>query len=647
MFDYGQLDVVVEKTSDATSGATRSYTWKIMYLTMLDVWQSQPDSGPNTGRELTVLPPASSNDPQTLYNLMAVTRRPYEYKGVYPVSFTLWHTGAYLVRITNNGIDIAGSPLTIQVSNAALDASASWAVGSGLQGGVAGQQLAVSVQAMDKHTPDVQTITTSAITTNFVPEIQQISIPYTGSGSGGGGWSFDLSFRGYTVSGIGLITDAAGAGIATAITTTAAAPYFGTVVVTGDPNSIDTATGYYQKWFVTFMDLTGPLPLMTSTQTGVTISKYRAGDAPYRRAIQVLMCNGMSLAPATTTFTIGAMTSTPVLASDTLTTVAQAWGQLGYGSVSITSPTATAATSLCLAANTVLFVSFDNAEGDVPPVVASDTTITISTNPSNGALSGIFPLWGTYTLGINGETTAAIPLSASADDLQTILGNLYSLRDIVVTKDVYGVPYQSDSSLGQVYKNPQTVFSVYTITFRSSCFDATGMVMGGFCATYTGDESLFTVDPSNVQYSASPYINQERPTISVRKNRKGYMGNARIGSFATTDLSALSMTLVPVNATAREGTEQLRSIGMTVKQMLHCTASGAGAPFSLVVVNDTIQVHSWFAAGDLQKALNPGTNLPSNDRYPLSPPSPHPLPSLLSTPSLFFFPFPPNPSPLC
>ena len=30
-----------------------------MYLTMLDVWQSQPDSGPSTGQQLTVLPPSS------------------------------------------------------------------------------------------------------------------------------------------------------------------------------------------------------------------------------------------------------------------------------------------------------------------------------------------------------------------------------------------------------------------------------------------------------------------------------------------------------------------------------------------------------------------------------------------------------------
>ena len=242
---------------------------------------------------------------------------------------------------------------------------------------------------------------------------------------------------------------------------------------------------------------------MTTTQTGVSISKYRTGDAPYRRTVQVLTCNGMALAPATTTFTLGSYTSTPVFAADTLASVALAWGQLGYGSVTVTSPTGTASTLCTTASPTVLFVSFDNAEGDVPPVTASNAAVSVSTNPANGALSGIFPLWGSYKLGINGETTAPVPLSASSDDLQvnyfpnssplitslpnlpdlpyplqrifvfkplsyllltmflhflsfflllspvyqqTILGNLYSLRDIVVTKDVYGVPYLADTS---------------------------------------------------------------------------------------------------------------------------------------------------------------------------------------------------------
>jgi len=55
---------------------------------------------------------------------------------------------------------------------------------------------------------------------------------------------------------------------------------------------------------------------------------------------------------------------------------------------------------------------------------------------------------------------------------------------------------------------------------------------------------------------------------------------------------------------------------MQVQQLLACSASGPGATFSLVVVNDTVPVHSWYTPSDLQKALNPGTGLPSNSSAP-------------------------------
>jgi hypothetical protein len=102
------------------------------------------------------------------------------------------------------------------------------------------------------------------------------------------------------------------------------------------------------------------------------------------------------------------------------------------------------ATTFCAAANTVLFVAFNDAAGDVPPATASAAAVAVSTDPSVGALSGIFPMWGTFTLAINGETTAPIAVSASADDVATALKALYSLRDVAVSRDVYGVPFMPD-----------------------------------------------------------------------------------------------------------------------------------------------------------------------------------------------------------
>jgi len=256
----GQLDVVVTKSSVAVAGGARTYTWDVQFLTMLNVWQSMPDTGPATGRQLSLVAPASSAEPLTLYQGMSITRAPAA-RGVYPMSFTLWRTGAYLVHIQrytplcphhtlcdtwtrtrltpllcfvldSNGVDIAGSPLTIQVANAPLDASASYAVsGAGLLGGVAGVQEAIVVQAQDTHAREVphttkqqllprpspiilprltlvpcvrclgqvQYVSTSAVVQPYVAETQYISISADPNQNG---WTFSLTFRGYTLTGV-------------------------------------------------------------------------------------------------------------------------------------------------------------------------------------------------------------------------------------------------------------------------------------------------------------------------------------------------------------------------------------------------------------------------------------------------------------
>ena len=185
---------------------------------------------------------------------------------------------------------------------------------------------------------------------------------------------------------------------------------------------------------------------------------------------------------------------------------------------------------------------------------------------------------------------------------------------------------------------------MWTVTFRSSCTDSTGLVTTGRCQGYNGHEALFVADTSQVRFSSSAYFEQERPAINVVRSFAGRHGNVRATSAA--DMASLAFTLTPRNYTARGGTEAPRAIGMQVQQLraffspislphapspmttvsrnlgmqvqqlLACSASGPGATFSLVVVNDTVPVHSWYTPSDLQKALNPGTGLPSNSSAP-------------------------------
>eukprot|EP01039_Chlorochromonas_danica_P015842 gene15842-18676_t len=125
LFDY-QLNVTVSKEVDV-DGATMDTTWTVEFLTMLDVWSTE--SG-----KLTLVAPVDTSD--AFYPTMTLYRPASQ--GVYPASFTLWHIGAYTVRISSEGRDIQGSPATIFVSNAPVDPTASIATGNGLVGGVAG-----------------------------------------------------------------------------------------------------------------------------------------------------------------------------------------------------------------------------------------------------------------------------------------------------------------------------------------------------------------------------------------------------------------------------------------------------------------------------------------------------------------------------
>lgn len=150
----GVLDVSVTKTTLASPTRTK---WSVTFLSMFDEWRALPASmsGAYSGTQLRVLAPtAGPTDPFFLG--LSVARAALG--GVYPVSFALWVTGTYSVRITSNGVEIQGSPLTLLVSNAAVDPTASLAYGSGLSSGTAGEASVLYVQAKDTRQTEVQYI---------------------------------------------------------------------------------------------------------------------------------------------------------------------------------------------------------------------------------------------------------------------------------------------------------------------------------------------------------------------------------------------------------------------------------------------------------------------------------------------------------
>ena len=265
-----------------------------------------------------MLPPSSPASSLVFFNSLSITRQPAN-QGVYPITFTLFRTGSYLVHITSHGQDVQGSPTTIVVSNDILDSDASYAVGTGLQGGVAGQPLVIDVTAKDTHQPAVQYIVSSATVSEFTQEVQQIQL-------GSGVSSFVFSYRGVT-SATTLSPGATLASISTALT---ALNTLGTFTVEGT-NGATTLSAGGDPILVTFTSLLGPLPLLQGTVlTGsgmVSVTKYTAGDAPYRQAVQVIKCSALGAHPNSVVFSASSSPDSPftnpLLLDTTLAALAQ------------------------------------------------------------------------------------------------------------------------------------------------------------------------------------------------------------------------------------------------------------------------------------------------------------------------------------
>ena len=492
LHDY-QLDVVVSK--EIEHGAIMTITWKVEFLTMLNVWQSMPPSGPATGAQLTLVPPTGYVASDALYDRMVIERPAH--RGIYPVSFTLWQTGTYTVRITNNGMDIQGSPATIFVKNAPVDPTSSIAYGKGLVGGIAGEQLTVTIQAKDTRQPAIQYITTMASVVPYVGEIQQVTLPSSGA--------FTLSFRGRTTSSLTI-------GTSTYATLTSALSALNTMgtfsVLTTSGGAITAGTlGASASFWVSFTGpstppLVGPLPAISGS-AGVVVSKVRVGDAPYRKEVQVVKC--YSASTVTATLTLGDRTMSFQTDATLASMQSRMSSELNVGSITLTNPDS-AATNFCGSGYSV-FVQFNDVRGPAAVMTTTSSAVTVSTLATDGALSGIFPLWGTFTIGAHGENTTTLPFDATPQAVKDALMALYSIGEVHVTKDTYGRPFRADGT-SAVYTTAAAnhIYSVWTINFDGACKDNVDGVASNKCPTSLVDEPLLYVNTENILHLSLIHI---------------------------------------------------------------------------------------------------------------------------------------------
>ena len=276
-----------------TNANTRQ--WTVTFLSHLDLW-SQWDGG------LDVAPASDTSTTASAKMHTAVVAS----GGEYPVEFTLWVKGLHSMSVMSaDGHHIEGSPFTVEVDDGATEAVTSFADGPGLSGGVAGSQLAFTVQARDVRQYEHQVVATNATVVPVVDEIQTIRMASGASGA------LTLSFRGASTPTATLavgdtlqtVANALGSldtirGTTTVTTYEAsAAPSTVTVakayangVVVASPAGYGAVTAG-DEIEVTFTGPRGDVPLLVvDDPTKATVVETRKGDCPFRAEVQTFTC---------------------------------------------------------------------------------------------------------------------------------------------------------------------------------------------------------------------------------------------------------------------------------------------------------------------------------------------------------------------
>ncbi|CAM6003542.1 unnamed protein product, partial [Sphagnum balticum] len=562
-------------------------SWNVIFLNMLDVWQSEASVGPSIiGKRLTIAPPTYTSFGAALgfFNSLHLSR-PAAF-GIYPVSFTLWQTGLYTVRISSNGIDIQGSPTSVLVRNGPVDSTSSVAFGNGLTGGVAGSSLSVFIQVKDTRQTEIQYVTTTAVIVPYVQAVQTVQIS--------GGAQFSLGFRGASTPIItpGITTYLELKEYLVSISTLGNAESFSLFDELGSTldniSSPISSTSIFDISFAgTKPQLFGSLPLLTSTSSSVSVASKVVGDAPFRYEVKVIVCS--SNITTNVQFFTNAGSTVELNSSTSLLDVAVQLSALGYGTVNVTS--IDGGSTFC---SSNMFVEFTDYKGRVPTIFTTSSNVLFTDDPHFGALEGVFPLDGYFALIHDSENTSLLRYDATANEVKAALDALYSIGTVDVVKDNYGIPLSFDG-MTPLYSTQPWIFSVWTIYFNGVCAGMTDGLPSPGCPASLGQESLLQVYSDNIFYTPSPYIHQNQPRIIVHESLKGYEGNNVTGF---SDLSTVSMALTETSPT-NDFTAQ---IGKYAVQRLNCV--GKNGTFNIQFLNLTTTVNASSSVTSLETKLN-------------------------------------------
>lgn len=533
------------------------YQWRITFLSHLAAWSEA---------HLAVEYPIESST--TLY----ATPLSVGYTasaGEYPVDYTPHFAGSYTVSVTAMDTDthVTGSPFTVNVADdtthgpSSLGAHGNWLV-QGFDDSLieldAGQELKFQVQLKDQRRFEQQAIRIRAVTLPTVAEVQQVLVTSA---------SFQLSFRGSpTVSFAALDPYST-------IRTNLEALYTiadGGIQVSAAPqNPTDTVARVNSAFLVTFTKDAGSLPLMVAA--GATITRVMQGTTSFRKEIQTVTCtspNPTTDGPFQVTFESGTVS---VDANAALTGAAGGTSFFALLASLVGSQVTVYAegtqTTVCAASSNRIFIQFDGRIGNVPDLVfstAGGSPLTLaSEHDSGGAVSGVYPAWGSFCLLFddNQEATASIPFDASASTVEAAVEALVGVDQVSVSRDWFDVSTERSSA-------DITTLAQWTLSFD----------------THSGNLPELVPDFAGIAMFDS---GQQRPFVEVVEYARGSFGNNR--SVTSTSDIAISLTTT------------LEDPGVQEVQILECWGS---ALFTLAYGGSSIVVEPYMSLNDVETKLN-------------------------------------------
>ena len=477
--------------------------------------------------------------------------------GTYPMQYVLHEAGDWRLDVTNmrDGSAIVGSPFTVHTAVAVTHPGSSTAQGAGLFGGVAGDDFEFTVQANDARVVEVQTITTRAVEVPEVPEVQSIACVATSgafevlfrpslSASGSAGATASIPFN----APLSTASTPAGDSLEELLEAMDGIDDVTITVDTGSAQSTvcDSGLGASARVYVTFGSPTvGDVPELSlgadTTDVSPTIATVTAGTTANRNEIQSIMCQddntgtgSFQVAFRGSTVTIpGTAAATGVGSVEDLLE-----SNLPVGDVTVAFAAGASATTACdPSAPDALLVTFETLEGDVEDLVVTSATASVA--QASEVVSGVSPLWGTFTLTFGGRTTGALATDASAAEVAAEISALPTVGDVSVTSSGYGLT------------------RTYTVRFD-----------GVVPPHNLGDLPLLVADASNLNYADS---GQLPPAIMVREVTAGEVGNHR-DEATDTELVTLKLT---------HRTLPDRYVSMTETQAIVCNATGGSFTLSM------------------------------------------------------------------